>query len=72
MKKEIIQAIKKDKLYDYILNNYLKMSKQELRDLILEIYYILRVETIEDTKENIKMYNENIIEYLKSNRDWKE
>ncbi len=72
MEKEIMQAIKEDKLYDYILNNYLKMSKQELRDLILEIYYILRVETIEDTKENIEMYNENIIEYLKSNRDWEE
>lgn len=72
MKKEIIQAIKKDNLYDYIFNNYLKISKEELRDLILEIYYILRAETIEDTKENIKMYNENIIEYLKSNRNWGE
>lgn len=72
MEQEIIQAIKKDKLYDYIANNFYKISKEDLRDLILEIYYILRVETIEDTKENIEMYNENIIEYLKTNREWEE
>ena len=41
MEKEIIQAIKKGKLYDYIANNFYKISKEDLRDLILEIIYMI-------------------------------
>lgn len=36
-----IQAIKKGKLYDYIANNFYKISKEDLRDLILEIIYMI-------------------------------
>lgn len=64
MEKEIIQAIKDDRLYDYISINYCKISKRELRDLILEIYYILRCEIADED------INGKIVDYLKENRDW--
>ena len=72
MEGEILQAIKEDRLYDYIANNYYKISQEKLKDIILELYYIYRCETIEDTEENAKQCNEHIAEYLIENRDWEE
>lgn len=72
MEKEIIQAIKEDRLYDFIANNYWRIKPEMLKDLILEIYYIFRYETDLDIEENFKEINENIIECLKENRDWEE
>lgn len=62
--KDIIEAIKNDTLYDYISSKRLVLDATDLRDLILELYYILRVE------ENNEGINEKLIEHLKNNRDW--
>ena len=70
MEKEILKAIEEDWLYDFVANNYYKMSKEELRDLILEIYYIFKYETSLETREHFKGINKKIIQSLKENRDW--
>ena len=72
MKKEIIQAIKEDKLYDFIANNYYKISKEETRDLLLELIYMIYFDYEYCIEENKKTLNEHIIESLKENRDWEE
>ena len=72
MEKEIMWAIKEDRLYDFIANNYWKIEREILRDLILEIYYILRYETDVDLSSNMRETRENLIESLKQNRDWGE
>lgn len=72
MEKEIIQAIKEDRLYDFIANNYWKMEKEVARDLLMEIYYVLRYETDVDLSSNMRETRENLIESLKQNRDWEE
>lgn len=35
-KQEIFKAISKDEIYDYIANNYYMLSKELLKDIILE------------------------------------
>lgn len=70
MEQEIIKAIKEDRLYDFIANNYWNMNKEIIRDLLMEIYYILRYE--ENDILSSDMLNERIINYLKENRDWEE
>ena len=52
----------------------IEMNKEReiLRDLILEIYYILRYETDVDLSSNMRETRENLIESLKENRDWEE
>ena len=72
MEKEIIQAIKEDRLYDFIANHYWEIKPEILKDLILEIYYILRYETDVDLGANMQETREKIIESLKQNRDWEE
>lgn len=72
MEKEIIQAIKEDRLYDFIANHYWEIKPEMLKDLILEIYYILRYETDVDLGANMQETREKIIECLKQNRDWEE
>lgn len=72
MEKEIIQAIKEDKLYDFIANHYWEIKPEILKDLILEIYYMLRYERLEETEESIEMFKENLIYSLMQNRDWEE
>lgn len=72
IEKEIIQAIKEDRLYDFIANHYWEIKPEMLKDLILEIYYILRYETDVDLGANMQETREKIIESLKQNRDWEE
>ena len=76
MEKEIIQALKEDRLYDFIANNYWKIERELIRDLILEIYYILlydtEIEIDADIDEVFKEINNKIIESLKQNRDWED
>ena len=72
MEKEITQAIKEDKLYDFIANHYWEIKPEILKDLILEIYYMLRYERLEETEESIEMFKENLIYSLMQNRDWEE
>lgn len=72
MEQEIIKAIKEDRLYDFIANHYWAIKPEMLKDLILEIYYILRYETDIDLGANMQETREKIIESLKQNRDWEE
>jgi hypothetical protein len=72
MEQEIIQAIKEDKLYDYIANNFYKMSKEDLRDLILEIIYMIYYDYEYSIDVDRQLLNEHIVECLKENREWEE
>lgn len=70
MEKEIIQAIKKGKLYDYIANNFYKISKEDLRDLVLEIIYMIYYDY--EYSIDRQLLNEHIVECLEENREWEE
>lgn len=72
MEQEIIQAIKKGKLYDYIANNFYKISKEDLRDLILEIIYMIYYNYEYSIDADRQLLNEHIVECLKENREWEE
>lgn len=72
MEQEIIQAIKEDKLYDYITNNFYKISKEDLRDLILEIIYMIYYDYEYSIDGDRQLLNEHIVECLKENREWEE
>lgn len=72
MEQEIIQAIKKDKLYGYIANNFYKISKEHLRDLILEIIYMFFYDYEYSIDVDRQLLNEHIVECLKENREWEE
>ena len=72
MEKEIIQKIKKGKLYDYIANNFNKISKEDLRDLILEIIYMIYYDHEYSIDADRQLLNEHIVECLKENREWEE
>ena len=72
MEKEIIQAIKEDRLYDFIANHYWEIDREILKDLMLEIYYIFRYETSLEIEEDFSETHEKLIESLKENRDWEE
>lgn len=72
MEKEIIQAIKKGKIYDYIANNFYKISKEDLRDLILEIIYMIYYDYEYSIDGDRQLLNEHIVECLKENREWEE
>lgn len=72
MEQEIIQAIKKGKLYDYIANNFYKISKEDLRDLILEIIYMIYYDYEYSIDGNRQLLNKHIVECLKENREWEE
>ena len=72
MEKEIILAIKKGKLYDYIASNFYKISKEDLRDLILEIIYMIYYDYEYSIDGNRQLLNEHIVECLKENREWEE
>ena len=72
IEKEIIQAIKDNNLYDYISNNYWKMSKEHLRDLILEITYMIYFDYEYSINGDKKLLSNHIVECLKENRDWEE
>ena len=39
MKDEIMKAIEENRLYDFIANNYWRMSKDELKDVLLEVIW---------------------------------
>ena len=72
MEQEIIQAIKKGKIYDYIANNFYKISKEDLRDLILEIIYMIYYDYEYSIDGDRQLLNEHIVECLKENREWEE
>ena len=39
MKKELLEAIKNDMVYDYVANNYWRLSKQELAYIAKELAF---------------------------------
>lgn len=39
MKDEIMKAIEENRLYDLIASDYYKMSKEELKDVLLEVIW---------------------------------
>lgn len=70
MEDKILQAIEEDRLYDFIANHYWEIEKETLRDLILEIFYTLRIErTIEEETEIENLAND-LINKLVDNRGW--
>ena len=72
MEQEIIQAIKEDRLYDYITNNFYKMSKEHLRDLILEIIYMIYYDYEYSIDIDRQLLNKHIVECLKEIKEWDE
>lgn len=62
MREELLRAIDEDRLYDYIADNYHKMSNFELRTVLLEVIYhygqALGRPLTEDEKEEMKEYLE--------------
>lgn len=40
--KEIIEGIKKEGIFDFIVNNYGKLTKEDLRDIAKELDYTLQ------------------------------
>lgn len=53
---ELLNAIENKQLYDYISNNAHKMSKDQLRTIILELLWSLRIDEIalNEAMESIK------------------
>ena len=39
--KEIIEGVKKEGIFDFIVNNYWKLSKEDLRDVVKELDYAI-------------------------------
>ena len=70
IEKEIIQAIKEDRLYDFIANNYTDIDKCQLKDLILELYYMIRYDYVYGLECDEKIMNKYIAKCLKENRNW--
>lgn len=66
--KEILQAIKDNNLYGFIANNYNQISKEKLKDLILELDFII---TEEFDIKNTEL-NNTLIEYLTEYKGWGE
>lgn len=38
-RERLLEALNSDRLYDYIANHYWEMSKEELKDVLLEVIY---------------------------------
>ena len=51
--KEILKGLK-EASYDFIANNYYKLSKEQLKDILLEYIYVVDEDTEEEAIENIK------------------
>lgn len=63
-RKEILEGLK-DRPYDFIANNYYQISKEDLKDIILEILALF------DGEEYNKLKKE-LIESLRDYRQWDE
>lgn len=60
---ELMESIENGGLYDYIANNYYKMSKEQLKEIILELDYAIynRVSNYQDfEKQAIEEMKERI------------
>lgn len=50
---KIVNAIKQDRLYDYLANNYWNMSKEDIKDIALEL---IASESNEELIDNLINY----------------
>ncbi len=50
------KAIEEDRLYDYIANNYYKMSQEDLKDIVLELVYAVYANC--DSKQAKQIYSD--------------
>ena len=66
--KEILQAIKDNKLYSFIANNYYQIKAEKLKDIILELYFLVT----EEFNIHDKELNNKLIEYLEEYKGWGE
>lgn len=57
---KFIKALEQDKAYDYIANNYYNYTKDELKDIILELLY-----GIYTNDTNYMQTYESIVEEIK-------
>lgn len=48
--KDIVTAIKNYNIYDYISNNYWKMDKETLKNVLLEYIFLAHEESLDETK----------------------
>jgi len=71
MKEEILNSIKNDTIYDYIASNYYLLSKDMLKQVLLEYIYILDKSLTQINEISSYRFNElkkelenNINEYL--------
>ena len=51
--KELLQAIKENRLADYVSANYWKLSKEQLKDITLQVIYTMYDNGIKDSKIDI-------------------
>lgn len=51
--KEILKGLK-NASYDFIANNYYKLSKEQLKDILLEYIYVADKDTEEEAIDNLK------------------
>lgn len=61
--KKVLDAIKQDLLYDFVARHYNELTKEELKDLVLELSYALYVHKLSDNVilEELTERWENII-----------
>ena len=60
MKKELLEAIKSDMVYDYVANNYWKLSKEELAYIAKELAFAVHIALKEDAKSVWDEMQENV------------
>lgn len=63
-KTEILNAIKEDTLYDFVSNEYYRMDKKDLVDLVKELAYAIDVVTYRRHSINVEI-REEFLENLK-------
>lgn len=43
--RKFIEAVNNDTSYDFIANNYMNFSKEQLKDIIIELMYAIHIES---------------------------
>lgn len=83
MQKEIIKAVEEDNLYDFVSNEYYRMNKNDLVDLLKELTYAIYRGTRkyamiqEEIRENLveqlhELWDEEIAEEEEFEKRWED
>lgn len=83
MQKEIIKAVEEDDLYDFVFNEYYRMNKNDLVDLLKELTYAIYRGTRkhamiqEEIRENLteqlhELWDEEIAEEEEFEERWED